>query len=535
MQNFKLPCAYFPIEKEELLPKYFSRTSAIAHHDILTRGWYAPSGLDRYIEPFKDIIGPFEELCGYNTFLPLQLRMTTPEQADMIVRHTRYKYAHGIMAPLGMNGPNGGRFRVLPTMCPDCAQSDIASCGTPFWNRANMVPGLLFCSVHERPLAVACNECAVDGDHNRLVWPGQHCGCGLTPLDDVSGMSTSQQEHEMELHRVAKLLLNPEYMRGLTRDAIGKAAQQRSRELGLVDSGAKGLGGARNFFAQHRMVRLLERVGIVSTAGIATERLDGAVVYLNPLQSIALLMSLFDSWGDVEAKVAKIQNGGAGRVADRKVSKKKNSGARSIIAKRHTEKKRTSDLSANVREYVALRLSLPHFNHHGLHKLMGHTRRFLPGKELLRAAGVELPTADVDAERSNVIDLQISKHVTQEAIKLRLKSCPGIITRNRLLAHTVLARDTGLMHRFPLTVAALSEAVESAQEWRVRVGLSSAKASTEIRARSNVRRKQSSGSATLRDQRVSRAASPFNFAFFDDSPGESDGPPNVECRRPPCE
>jgi len=471
MKNFKLPTAYFPIEEGELLPKYFSRTSANAEHNILTRAWYAPSGLERYIEPFQDIIGTFDELIGRNTFLPLKLRTTTPKQTEMIVNHTRDRYAGGILAPLGMNGPNGATFRVLPTMCPECAQTNIALCGTPFWNRANMVPGLLFCSVHERPLEVGCNECAVIQDHNKLIWPGQHCGCGLKPLDEVFGMSSTQQEHEMELHRVSKLLLDPEYMPGFTRDAIGAAIQRRSRELGLLDTTANGTEFSNHFFTEHPMRRLLERAGVMPSAGVSSDHLAGKLVYLNPLQSSALLMSLFDDWSDVESKVESI-NAGEAECTPAQEEPPEPKAPRPLWAnmKLFVEQNRERLLKQGLSKYIAAHNSMPFLSHSELRKRVGGYGPHLITKERLRSCGVKLPAVGDDAEKNKAIDRLLSEHIARTAHEQVRTAGRKQVTANRLLRGTVLCGKPEIWHLFPLTNAVLSEFTESRTEWCARVG-----------------------------------------------------------------
>lgn len=489
MTDFKLPSAYFPIEEGELLTKYFSRTSANAHHDVVTRTWYAPSGLDRYIEPFKDVIGTFEDLRGHHTFLPLQLRTTTPEQTDVIIKHTQHEYAPGIMAPLGMNGPNGGLFRVLPTMCPECAESDIASCDTPVWNRANMVPGLLFCSEHKRPLEVACEECAFARDHNKLVWPGKHCGCGLKPLDEVLGMTSAQQEQEIELHRVTKLLLCPDYMPSLNRDVIGEVVRRRTRELGLIESDVIQTKLAHAYLANHSTKKLLERCGVLSIEGPSNDHLTGTLVYLNPLQSSALLMALFDGWTDVESAVERIN---ADDIQFRPLKRKPGGQrlelefltANALSRRRYIDRNRESLRAKKQLKYIAIRENMPHLNHKGILKELGCTGGLAPTVESLKAAGESAPTITFDVDRNKVIDQLLSERVKSVALRLARSGCERKISIHRLLAGTILSGRTRYRHLFPLTDAALTSLSESRDDWCARVGRPTHKSTTgKVRAR----------------------------------------------------
>ncbi|RKF36688.1 hypothetical protein [Paraburkholderia fungorum] len=475
MTDFKLPSAYFPIEEGELLTKYFSRTSANAHHDVVTRTWYAPSGLDRYIEPFKDVIGTFEDLRGHHTFLPLQLRTTTPEQTDVIIKHTQHEYAPGIMAPLGMNGPNGGRFRVLPTLCPECAKSNIALCGTPYWNRANMVPGLLFCSEHRRPLEVGCEECAVTQNHNKLVWPGKHCGCGLKPLDEVSGMSSSQEEHEIELHRVTKLLLCPDYMPGLNRDSIGEVVRRRTRELGLIEFDVRQTKLAHAYLSNHSTKRLLERCGVLSTEGLSNDHLTGKLVYLNPLQSSALLMALFDGWTNVENAIEEMN---ADDIQFRPLKRKPGGQRLELELLTYTSRKTRSFVERNREslaaraqlKYIAIRENMPHLNHRGIRKELACPGQYAPTVKSLRAAGESVPEITFDSDRNKVIDKLLSERVVSLALKFARSGCGRQVSTKRLLAGTILSKKTQYRHLFPLTDEALTNHSESHDDWCTRVG-----------------------------------------------------------------
>ncbi|PAJ93687.1 hypothetical protein [Burkholderia ubonensis] len=531
MKDFKLPTAYFPIEEGELLPKYFSRTSANAEHDILTAAWYAPSGLDRYIKPFQDIIGTFDDLIGQNTFLPLKLRTTTPKQTEMIVKHTRNQYAGGILAPLGMNGLNSAGFRVLPTMCPECAQTNIASCDTPFWNRANMVPGLLFCSVHERPLEVGCNECAVIQDHNKLIWPGQHCGCGLKPLDEVFGMSSAQQEHEMELHRVSKLLLDPEYMPGFTRDSIVEAVRRRSGELGLLDTAANGTEFANHFFAEHPMRRLLERAGVVSSAGASSNHLSGKLVYLNPLQSAALLMSLFDDWSDVESKVEAINAGETECTPTHKEPPEpKALSPLWVNMKLFVELNLERILKAELSKYIVLHNSMPFLSHSELRKRVGGYGEHLLTKERLRSCGVEPPAVSDDAEKNKAIDRLLSEHIARTAHEQVRTTGRRQVTANRLLRGTVLCRKPEIWHLFPLTNAVLNEFTESRAEWFARAGrLLPKNAASETRAHKRRR------TTTPRLRQQPRVSNRNSAAPLVDLISLSDGDHEVSKEPPPVQ
>lgn len=457
-----------PIEKEELLPKYFSRTSAIAFHNILTKTWYAPSGLERFIAPFQDVIGTFDDLIGYNTFLPLQLRTATPDQATLIVSHHRHGIVEGIMAPLGMNGPNGGRFKVLPAVCPVCIEIDIASCGTPFWNRANLVPGLMFCSLHHCPLEVGCEECAVQRDHNLLHRPGQHCGCGLKPLPGVPNFSTAQQEHEMELHRVSKLLLDPEYMPEFSRDAIARAARLQCRVIGLPEPGANREEEIERFFLAHPMKSLLERVGVTSSLRkIKSPSSNARLIYPNPLQTSALLMSLFASWSDVETAVKAASTGET--LQQTEVAKEPALQSKmNFYTKRFREKRRGAHKDEYTKRYIAIRKSHPDITHGSIMKRVGYDSHHVLKRAELIAAGVDVPAFRYDPKKCAEVDLKVSNHVVNTAVRLLSENTPARLTEALLLEGSIYREHQHMKAQLLRTRAALDSYLETAAEWRSR-------------------------------------------------------------------
>ncbi|WP_414446769.1 hypothetical protein AB4851_08250 [Burkholderia sp. 22PA0099] len=482
MTNFYLPTVTLPIEKGELLAKYFSRTSAVATHRILTASWFAPSGLERVIEPFRDVIGTFDDLVDHNTFLPLQLRTSTSEQAEAIIKHHRHRAVEGIMAPLGMNGRNGGRFQVIQSMCPECAQSDIAVCQTPFWNRANMVPGLLFCSKHKRPLEAGCPNCSTHKNHNLLAWPGSHCGCGLRPLAQVHEMSTAQQEHEIELHRVSTLLLDSKYMQALDREAIAKVLKTRSVELGLIKAETSRAQSIREFFAAHPMRPLLERVGVVSESGASAKHLAGKIVYPNPLQSSALLLAMFDNWNAVESAVNAIDKHDPTVAMLHREDGGKSRSTRT--RNRYDARNRARLEKKYIQGYIEAQNAHPHLNHTALMLMAGSHATHVLNKIVLREAGVDVPLGQDAPKNLAEIDRRISCHVIDAAKRLQLDSSQPQLTKRRLLDGSGYYRHQRLKPRLTRTQEALDNHVESLSEWRQRTGLKGTAAPRNARAKS---------------------------------------------------
>ncbi len=299
------PTLITSISKDELLPFYFVRVAERAYHNCHPQTWYAPSRLDSILETFLGTGGGFAQMKAFNTFLPLQSRFLTPDDVGVVTTHAAKKPVHGIMAVLGMNGPNGGWAKTIPSFCVDCMKEDIALCGAPFWNRTNLVPGLLLCSRHDRPLSSAvCENCItryLHPDHNSR--PGLHCGCGIAPLSGSTDLSSVRQEQELELHRVTRKLLDPAYLGDLTRDRLSDAIRARSVELGLFREKTMNHSRVQEFFNTHPWRPVLERVRILAHVQSEPRYLTGKLVFRNPLQSITLTHALFDNWSNAEKSI----------------------------------------------------------------------------------------------------------------------------------------------------------------------------------------------------------------------------------------
>ncbi|WP_429280020.1 hypothetical protein [Paraburkholderia sp. GAS41] len=169
---------------------------------------------------------------------------------------------------------------------------------------------------------------------------------------------------------------------------------------------------AQAYLSNHSMKRLLERCGVLSNETVSIDHVTGKLVYLNPLQSSALLMALFDGWTDVESAV---EEANADDTQFRPLKRKRGRlrlepellTYKSRNHRRFFERNRESLIARAQLKYIAIRENMPHLNHRGIRKELGWLGRYAT-VESLKAAGESAPTITFDADRNRVIDQLLS-------------------------------------------------------------------------------------------------------------------------------
>ncbi len=466
------PLLQTSLPPEEMLSTYFTRLAGLTPHEIRTFGWFAPSGLDALMAPFRDLIGTFEQVSATNTLLPLQTRVMTSEDIGVYLAHCKTKYKGGILALLGMNGQGSGWATPILASCPDCVTVNIAACKTPFWNRKNLVPGLLYCSSHTRPLETACGRCREDFKQNpeRCSSPGKHCGCGLRPLYGTSGLSSREEAAEIELHRVSTLLLNVDYRPDIQRDAVSWAASQKASELGLVIDNSPNMERVSELLHEHPMRSLLNRTRVLADKSSVPDLLTGKRVYANPVQTIGLLSLLHGTWANFEEWLTK--NPPHREWTDRVHEAVPKPPEATRKDKNRVAKHEDRIFAKICAKYVKERQANPCLVHSEITAKFPKRYGPLFTKARLREAGVDVP--DLKRAHRNKdyekIDASLSSHVHERARLLVEEGFPKAITRTVLTRGHELAGHVGhLKAHLPRTNDALKASVEDRTAWRRRV------------------------------------------------------------------
>ncbi|CAN7770588.1 hypothetical protein LJR034_007621 [Caballeronia sp. LjRoot34] len=470
------PLLQTSLPPDEMLSLYFGRLGGLTPHEIRTCGWFAPSGLDVHLAPFRDLIGTFEQVSATNTHLPLQTRVMTPRDIEVYMAHCKTKYKGGILALLGMNGQGSGWATPILASCPECAKVDIAPCGTPFWNRRNLVAGTLYCSSHCRPRETACVNCReyFKDFPERSSCPDKHCGCGLRPLYGTTGLSSSEEAAEIELHRISNLLLDATYRPDIQRDAISWAVSRKATELGLVVNNRTHVGRVADLLSEHPMHSVLQRTRVLADKSSVDDLLLGKRVYANPVQSIGLLSLMHGTWANFEDWLTK-KPPALDPIVQPSASPRKLS-LLTMRTKASVEKHEARIFAKLCAKYSEMRRRHPDMTHSEIVRPMPHSYASFTSKSRLREAGVDvapyLRKGNIkDYER---IDRSLRAHVRLRAKRLKKDGFPKAITKAVLTRGHEHAGLVGILKgRLPRTQDALKASVEDRTAWRSRLrGLS---------------------------------------------------------------
>jgi hypothetical protein len=468
----RAPLLQTSLPRDEMLSLYFGRIGGLTPHGMLPSAWFVPSGLDELIVPFRDLIGTFEQLSRTNTHMPLQTRVMTSRDINVYLAHSKTKYKGGILALLGMNGQGSGWATPVLASCPGCVMVDIAPCGTPFWNRSNLVAGLRFCSGHKRPLETACGNCReYFGSHpERSSSPDQHCGCGLQPLYGTTGLSSREEAAEIELHRISTLMLNADYRTDIQRDAVSWAVSQKAIELGLVIDNRSNLERVSELLHEHPMRSLLQRIRVLADKSSVDDLLTGKRVYANPVQSIGLLSLMHGTWENFENWLTKKPPSMEPTV---QVSASPQRLSASMMKKKARIEKNEASLFANFcAKYEEMRRLHPNMTHSEIVRPMALAYGRFTSKSRLRNAGLDVALfsrkrSDKDYES---IDNSLNMYVLSRAKTLKKEGFPKAITGVVLLrGHEHAGQVGNLKGHLPRTQAALKASVEDRTAWRRRL------------------------------------------------------------------
>ncbi|MGY6121546.1 hypothetical protein ACW9YQ_14460 (plasmid) [Paraburkholderia strydomiana] len=462
------------IAREEYLPLYFGRIGSIAYHTMTPDAWYAPSDLVKRIEPFRDLIGSFEELEPFNTHLPSLARTMPANDAKRYRSHLKYKTVQGLMSMSGMSGPLGGWAKVTLASCPDCLKHDVAPCGSSFQRREHLVPGVLFCSRHHRALQTACGICAnAKAKVRRRGKAGHHCGCGLRTIHGAAGLSSAQESMEIELARISALWLDPTYLPNLDHARISEVVLRGAHDKGLLVDGRPQWRQVNEFFSDHPLRPLLQRTGVhIHNYKNGDAYLSGKQVFRHPLSSIAFLYALHDDWTTVEAVVGKM----TGQRELLPMASRK-SGPQRVNERQYrrawVQKNRSKWFSIYADSYADLQKTHPDFSHMQLMRMLpSNAKRFLTMKSLT-AAGLDVPFFEDSIKDYKKLDASFRIHVLKNAKRLVREGYPHRITQPSLTKGHDSARSWNRLNQYlPRTRAALAKHIETDAAWRRRLGRS---------------------------------------------------------------
>lgn len=167
-------------------------------------GWVFPSGLGHLGEELQTKLPPVDELIDGHTRFPLYAKFLTEKDSKALREHHKGIAIKGVAARVGMTN---GAFRGRMTMCPECMERDIHQNGYAIWHRLALMPGILACPVHKRPLLTFCEACEAGHRRVRTNWrPMRRCVCG-GHLRVVARLDNKTQEMAISVASMADQIL----------------------------------------------------------------------------------------------------------------------------------------------------------------------------------------------------------------------------------------------------------------------------------------------------------------------------------------
>jgi hypothetical protein len=426
-----------------------------------------PSRMGPVITLLGKSVGTFDDVIKHNMLIPLAARFIPPEDTESIVSHFIEGPRGGLASKLGMAGQASGWAKHRLLRCVKCLKDDIGSCGKPFWRRDHLLPGILFCGKHEIPLCLPCDLCANYASFsNRTLHAGHHCGCGLKPLDEAALLTDAQAEVEIELARIASRLLDADHLPTLNFQRVANETHNAATELGLVRDGLLRHTEAREFLMASPSSSLLRRAGILKLgSGKFAAFLKGEQVFRHPIPAIALLTSLAGEWRAIERRVAaQTETGGGIKELKAKAEVVDMDMARTRAPKR---------IAKDIERYKRLRAEHPEFKHTELRGNFSNAAKRYLTRELLIAAGVDVPprvTAAVVSD-THLVEMLIT-HIEQRSQQLRAALHPNRITAISLMTTFYRPRifdQKGMVKRLSLAHEVLLRHTETHVGWRKRL------------------------------------------------------------------
>jgi hypothetical protein len=455
-------------EKDELISLYFARIRSLNYFMDAPSAWFAPSGLDRLIEPLKDVIGTWDELEPYNSFLPLQTRVMSLEDANFYRTHCRTKYQEGLMAKIGIGNADGGWAKPVLSFCPECVLRDIGSCTLPFWNRKNLFPGLLFCSVHGRPFEIGCADCSGQLRESVRSVPGSTCGCKLRPVHGTAGLSSTEQEAEIEIHRIASLLMDPNYRPDIAADSLVRAATTRSIELGFA--GDKSVSRKRHLDAVNASPfrSLFRRMRLDEGYQQMPRLLAMNRIHTDVLRAVGRTILLFETWSNFEQWLS--QNSTA-ELEVKSPAKRKNSSTYEAEYRANWVLANTGRWRPHyIQEFKNVSLNNPEYSYAQVMSVLPDNAKKFINKRVLSEHGVDIPLTGSSVADIEGTDVDLSGYVSARGKDAVLENYPYRIRPTFLVERHPYARAFLLNRKaFPRTDAVVRLHSETATEWRRRI------------------------------------------------------------------
>jgi hypothetical protein len=249
-------------------------------------GWAFPSGLTSLVAELSAGLPDIDVVMNSHTRFPLHAAFLKPADQEALREHYRGCPRKGIAAHVGMIN-RGLRSRMA--VCLDCVQIDSKENGYAIWRRLHLMPGILACPLHERPLLTFCDSCESGHRRARTNWrPGMRCVCGDS-LKPVERLERKELEVAIGIAKMA--------------DQILRGAKNTEVSATAVTAALSHHFGGRGQDARVRLTEALDQsLGLrsVSLLGIGTRTIERLLGYSdacgavrNPIQNLTAIYAVF--------------------------------------------------------------------------------------------------------------------------------------------------------------------------------------------------------------------------------------------------
>jgi len=279
-------------------------------------------------------------------------------------------------------------------------------------------------------------------------------------------LTDEQAEVEVELARITSRLLDADYLPTFNFQRVAAETRDAAAKLGLLRDGVLRHAEARAFLRTTPFNSLLQRTGILNLGpNNFAAFLKGDKVVRHPIPAIAIITALAGNWQSIEKRAA-VQS-------DPSVEIEKTN-SKAVAANFNVADARSPErVAKDIERYKRLRAARPQWTHSELRRRSGKSARHYLNRELLMAAGVDIPPRPPNVATSDtlLVELLIA-HVKQRSRHLKTALYPGRITGSTLMAtfyRPRIFKQKRMVERLGPAHTVLLRHTETHAEWRKRI------------------------------------------------------------------
>ena len=257
-------------------------------------GWVYPTRISEITDAFNWELPSVDAIVANHTRFRLYAPFLSEQQANSLYEHhVAYGTRRGGLCLGSTQSINRGRL----AFCIECVQEDYERYGYPIWRRAHLTPGMWVCSVHAKELVTFCHACESGHRRTKRTWlPAVRCVCGGS-LKPIVMLDRATKHIALMVATMADDLLQGRVPVVLSNESIAAAIRWECGRL----SKTQACGNLSDALFSKLGDAGASLFGITNwTLGrfVGRECREGFV--RNPIQNLAIIAIVFDSWNRLE-------------------------------------------------------------------------------------------------------------------------------------------------------------------------------------------------------------------------------------------